>query len=72
MLLSNNVFSADYDVQLDSDEEPLSLLERRKAELKAESEAPSMRVKVELMIKITEQYCDIMTQINITSVRASG
>ena len=34
-------------MQLDSDEEPLSLLERRKAELKAESEAPSMQVRIE-------------------------
>ena len=34
-----SLFSDDYDVQLDSDEEPLSLLERRKAERKADSAA---------------------------------
>ena len=33
-------------MQLDSDEEPLSILERRKAELKAESEAPTVQVKI--------------------------
>ena len=61
-------------MQLDSDEEPLSILERRKAELKAESEAPSMRVKIrkESMIQISQQRCDVMTPIDKTSVRGIG